>query len=59
MPGHIREEFEAECQYLREQVQRAKRANRKIIFLDEINFTKQSVLLREWSQKNSNLAIDQ
>ena len=35
-----------------------KRENRKIVYLDEVNFTKRSVSLREWSQKNSNLTID-
>ena len=30
-----------------------------IIFLDEINFTKRSIQQRDWSRKNSNLAIDQ
>ena len=35
------------------------RANKKIIYLDEINFTKRSLCLREWSHKNSNLAVDQ
>ena len=33
--------------------------NAVIVYLDEINFTKRSISLREWSQKNSNLAIDQ
>lgn len=33
--------------------------NRKIVYLDEINFTKRSVSLKEWSNKNSNLTIDQ
>ena len=32
---------------------------RTFVFLDEINFTKRSVDLREWSAKNTNLAIDQ
>ena len=32
---------------------------RKIVFLDEINFTKRSLSLREWSHKNSNLTVDQ
>ena len=35
-----------------------KRENRKIVYLDEVNFTKRSVSLKEWSQKNSNLTID-
>ena len=36
-----------------------KEENAKIVYLDEINFTKRSISLCEWSQKNSNLAIDQ
>ncbi len=28
------------------------------MYLDEINFTKRSVTLREWSRKNTNLTID-
>ena len=32
---------------------------RQFIYLDEINFTKRSVVLREWSGKNSNLTVDQ
>ena len=35
-----------------------KRENRKIVYLDEVNFTKRSISLKEWSQKNSNLTID-
>ena len=30
-----------------------------MIYLDEINFTKRSLKLRDWSAKNSNLAVDQ
>lgn len=29
------------------------------MFLDEINFTKRSLVQREWSGKNSNLTVDQ
>ena len=29
-----------------------------IIYLDEINFTKASILQRDWSRKNSNLTVD-
>ena len=36
-----------------------KSEDRKLVYLDEINFSKRSVVLREWSAKNSNLAIDQ
>ena len=40
-------------------MQRMREENVKIVYLDEINFTKRSISLREWSGKNSNLAIDQ
>ena len=33
--------------------------DRKIVYLDEVNFTKRSVLIKDWSQKNSNLSVDQ
>ena len=33
--------------------------HRKVVYLDEINFTKRSVMQRDWSRKDSNLAIDQ
>ena len=39
-------------------MQQLQRGGRKIVYLDEVNFTKRSVSLREWSQKNSNLIID-
>jgi hypothetical protein len=40
-------------------LRRMRQEDRKVIYLDEVNFTKRSVSLREWSQKNSNLTIDQ
>ena len=42
-----------------EQIDQAKVQGRLIIYLDEINFTKRSLKLREWSMKNSNLTVDQ
>ena len=59
MPNYVRREFKELCQGVDEEYERAKGEGRKIIYLDEINFTKRSVSLREWSQKNSNLTIDQ
>ena len=35
-----------------------KAEGRKFIYLDENNFTKRSISLREWSGKNINLTID-
>ena len=31
--------------------------NRKIVYLDEVNFTKKSIALREWSPRNSYLCV--
>ena len=59
MPGHVREEFQVKSQLLSEEVRHAKEAGRKLVYLDEVNFTKRSVMTREWSRKNSNLAVDQ
>ena len=59
MPTHIRVSFQRQCADLLSMLQWAQQENKKIVYLDEINFTKRSVSSREWSQKNSNLTIDQ
>ena len=59
MPGHVRADYQQRCRNLLNEIGRAKHESRKFIYLDEINFTKRSVTLREWSGKNSNLTIDQ
>ena len=42
-----------------EQIEQAKREGRLIIYIDEINFTKRSLKIREWASKNSNLTVNQ
>ena len=42
-----------------EELTQAKNEGRLIVYLDEINFTKRSLVLREYSCKNSNLTVDQ
>ena len=37
----------------------AQKEGRRFVFLDELNFTKRSLQLREWAAKNSNLTVDQ
>ena len=59
MPENTRVSFQKNCRRLLERMQHLKEENAKIVYLDEINFTKRSISLCEWSQKNSNLAIDQ
>ena len=48
-----------QCSDLLHEIRVTRGEGRRFIFLDEINFTKRSVALREWSAKNTNLAIDQ
>ena len=59
MPLHVRSDYTERCKHLLGEIQRAKLEGRKIVYLDEINFTKRSVALREWSANNSNLTVDQ
>ena len=42
-----------------EHIKQAKLEGRLIIYIDEINFTKRALKLREWSMKNSNLTVNQ
>ena len=58
-PSHIRDNLEeSKCKKLAE-INAAVAEGRKILWLDELNFTKRTLQSREWSAKNSNLAIDQ
>ena len=51
--------YRRDAQNLREQLRLAERQGRKIYFMDEICFTKRSILSRDWSRANSNLSIEQ
>ena len=59
MPLHAQQDFVQNCNNLVEQIEQAKREGRLIIYIDEINFTKRSLKLREWACKNSNLTVNQ
>jgi hypothetical protein len=59
MPQNVRANFVERCQKLLNEIDQAKSEGRTIVYQDEICFTKRSVTLREWSQKNTNLTIDQ
>ena len=41
------------------ELEQVRKEKRRVVFLDEINFTKRSLLLREYSAKNTNLFVDQ
>ena len=59
MPVNSQLRFQQNCRDLLTKLEEMQRADKKIIYLDEINFTKRSLCLREWSRKNSNLTVDQ
>ena len=59
MPIRARINFVQNCQLLLNEVEQAKSESRLLVYLDEINFTKRSLKLHEWSGKNSNLTVDQ
>ena len=59
MPGHILVNYTQRCRNLLDKIRQLRQEGRQFIYLDEINFTKRSVNLREWSAKNSNLTVDQ
>ena len=59
MSAVARDAFHGDCIKLRDQIAQAKREDRKVLYLDEICFTKNSLLMRNWSKKNSNLSVDQ
>ena len=58
LPPHIEADFQPRCNNLLTQITVNKRAGFKIIYLDEILFSKSSIRLRDWSAKNSNLSIN-
>ena len=58
MPGRLQQQFKTNCQNARETLSIVQRMGRRIVYLDEVNFTKRSVLLRDWSRRNSNLTVD-
>jgi hypothetical protein len=43
MPPHVRQDYAQKCLAVLAQIERAKEEGRRIIFLDEVNFTKRSV----------------
>lgn len=59
LPNTTRQNYVQICQNVVQQIDQAKKEGRRLIYLDEINFTKLAIKLREWSAKNSNLTVDQ
>ena len=51
--------FAGDCQEKLQEVLRARASSRRMVYLDEVNFTKLSFQSRDWSGKNMNLTVDQ
>ena len=58
MPENVRRSFPQQCRELRDRLAQARQQGLRMIWLDEINFTKRSVSLREYSNCNTNLTVD-
>jgi hypothetical protein len=51
LPQHVKVQYEAKRKDCLENLGRAVGENRKLIFLDEVNFTKKSIQSRDWSTR--------
>ena len=59
LPGSMRAEFQQRCRTLLDKLAEVKARGLRLVWLDEVSFTKRSINMREWSGRNSNLTIDQ
>ena len=54
MPENYKPKYVGACNKLSEDLAEAASEDRKLLFLDEVSFTKLAILRSEWSQKNDN-----
>lgn len=59
IPSDQKLHYAENCREVLAELNEAKAEGRLLIYLDEITFTKRSLLAREWSSKNCNLSVDQ
>ena len=59
MTQRVRRNFVQNWQNLLAEMEKANFEGRILVFADESCFTKRSLKLREWSNKNTNLTVDQ
>ena len=59
MPPVQKLEYAESCREVLAQLDQAKAEQRLTLYLDEVNFTKLSLMKRDWSARNSNLTVDQ
>ena len=58
-PSHIRDNLEESKRKKLAEINAAIAEGRKMLWLDELNFTKRTLQSKEWSSKNTNLSVDQ
>ena len=58
-PSHVMQNFDYKRRELIKLIDQAKREGRKLMFLDEINFTKRSFMSLDYSVKGKNQQVDQ
>ena len=58
MPINTRLEYVDRCRRVLNEIEQVRSEGRLIVYTDEINFTKRSITLKEWSAKNTNLTVD-
>ena len=51
-------EFDARRRQVISEVEEAHSQGRKLLYLDELNFTKLSFLTKDWSVKKTNVSVD-
>ena len=58
MPPALRERYTELCCSVLAKIDEEKSSGRKIIYCDEIVFSKLALQTKEWSAKNTNLTVD-
>jgi hypothetical protein len=58
LPDKFKLKYEDERRRLLDELAKAKSQKRKLIFLDEVSFTKLAIQRLDWSQKNDSTKID-
>ena len=59
MPQRLKERYTEQCCAVLAKINEEKASGRKIIYCDEIVFSKVALQTKEWSVKNTNLTVDQ
>jgi hypothetical protein len=59
IPNHITRKFDNLRHDVLAKLHQARAEGRKLLFLDEVNFTKLAIQTKEWSPRKVNIRVDQ